>query len=182
MVMVPRQYFQLSNCVGLPVQLKPGNIIFASCQSISGVSRFYLAQPLFHNHGSRSCHVFAVYVDILATYVLYQSFAIDNLKAFAVYEDVLAIYVLYQSLWYLQQIISKRLLEDTMQMSGKLFYRPQQSLQHKLFHVTSLLYHFRNKTLPSVIRPNHSPLSLVLVPPPPTVGQNSSHVGIQEWT
>ena len=43
MVIVPRQYFQLSNCTGPVVQLKPGNIIFTSCQSISRVSRFYLA-------------------------------------------------------------------------------------------------------------------------------------------
>ena len=43
MVMVPRQYFKLSNCVGPAVQLKPGNIIFTSCKSISRVSRFYLA-------------------------------------------------------------------------------------------------------------------------------------------
>ena len=41
MVMVPRQYFQLSNCVGLAVQLTRGNIIFASCQSMSHASRFY---------------------------------------------------------------------------------------------------------------------------------------------
>ena len=41
MVMVLRQYFQLSNCMGPAVQLKPGNIaFFASCQSISRVSRF----------------------------------------------------------------------------------------------------------------------------------------------
>ena len=40
MVMVPRQYFQLSNCVGPAVQLNRGNIIFASCRSISRVSRF----------------------------------------------------------------------------------------------------------------------------------------------
>ena len=41
MVMVLRQYFQLSNCVGPAVQLKPENIaIFTSCQSISHVSRF----------------------------------------------------------------------------------------------------------------------------------------------
>ena len=43
MVMVPRQYFQLSKCAGPAMQLKPGNIVFASCQSISGVSQFYLA-------------------------------------------------------------------------------------------------------------------------------------------
>ena len=61
-------------------------------------------------------------------------------------------------------------------------------------HVTSLLYHFRNKTLPLVMRPTLSPLSLVLFPPPtgwqksshvvppPTVGQNSSDVCIWEWT
>ena len=42
MVIVLRQYFQLSNCAGPVVQLKPGNIIFASCQSISRVSQFYL--------------------------------------------------------------------------------------------------------------------------------------------
>ena len=29
-------------------------------------------------------------------------------------------------------------------------------------HMTSLLYHFRNKTLPLVMRPDHSPLSLVV--------------------
>ena len=41
MVMVLRQYFQLSNCMGPAVQLKAGNIaFFASCQSISRVSRF----------------------------------------------------------------------------------------------------------------------------------------------
>ena len=40
MVMVLRQYFQLSNCVGPAVQLNPGNIIFTSCRSISRVSRF----------------------------------------------------------------------------------------------------------------------------------------------
>ena len=39
MVIVLRQYFQLSNCVGATVQLNPGNIIFASCRSISRVSR-----------------------------------------------------------------------------------------------------------------------------------------------
>ena len=40
MVMVPRQYFQLSDCVGPAVQLNPGNIIFASCRSISRASQF----------------------------------------------------------------------------------------------------------------------------------------------
>ena len=40
MVMVPRQYFQLSDCVGPAVQLNPGNILFASCRSTSHVSRF----------------------------------------------------------------------------------------------------------------------------------------------
>ena len=41
MVMVLRRYFQLSNCAGPAVQLKPGNIvIFSSCQSIRRVSRF----------------------------------------------------------------------------------------------------------------------------------------------
>ena len=40
MVMVPRQYFQLSDCVGPAVQLNPGNIMFASCRSTSHVSRF----------------------------------------------------------------------------------------------------------------------------------------------
>ena len=38
--MVLRQYFQVSNCVGPAVQLKPGNIMFSSCQSISRVSQF----------------------------------------------------------------------------------------------------------------------------------------------
>ena len=40
MVMVPRQYCQLSNCVGPAVQLNPGNINFTSCRSISCVSQF----------------------------------------------------------------------------------------------------------------------------------------------
>ena len=40
-VMIPRQYFQLSNCVGPAVQLNPGNVIFASCRSISRVNRFF---------------------------------------------------------------------------------------------------------------------------------------------
>ena len=40
MVIVPRQYFQLSNCVGPAVQLNPGNVIFTSCRSTSRVSRF----------------------------------------------------------------------------------------------------------------------------------------------
>ena len=35
MVMVPRQYFQLSDYVGPAVQLNPGNIMFASCRSTS---------------------------------------------------------------------------------------------------------------------------------------------------
>ena len=39
-VMVPRQYFQLSNCAGLAAQLNRGNIIFASCRSMSCASRF----------------------------------------------------------------------------------------------------------------------------------------------
>ena len=39
-VMVPQQYFQLSNCVGLAAQLNRGNIIFASCRSMSRASRF----------------------------------------------------------------------------------------------------------------------------------------------
>ena len=40
MVTVPRQYFQLSDCVGPAVQLNPGNIMFASCRSTSHISRF----------------------------------------------------------------------------------------------------------------------------------------------
>ena len=40
MVMVPRQYFQLCNCVGLAAQLNCGNIIFANCRSMSRASRF----------------------------------------------------------------------------------------------------------------------------------------------
>ena len=40
MVMVPRQYFQLGNCVGPAVQLNSGNFIFTSCRSISHVSWF----------------------------------------------------------------------------------------------------------------------------------------------
>ena len=36
------------------------------------------------------------------------------------------------------------------------------NLVAQALHVTSLLYHFRNKTLPLVMRPNLSPLSLVL--------------------
>ena len=40
MVMTPQQYCQHSNCEGPAVQLNPGNIIFASYRSTSGVSRF----------------------------------------------------------------------------------------------------------------------------------------------
>ena len=40
MVMVPQQYFQLSNCVGLAVQLNRGNIIFARCRSMGCTSQF----------------------------------------------------------------------------------------------------------------------------------------------
>ena len=40
MVMVPQQYFQLSNCVGLAAQQDRGNIIFARYQSMNRASCF----------------------------------------------------------------------------------------------------------------------------------------------
>ena len=45
-------------------------------------------------------------------------------------------------------------------------------------HVTSLLYHLEDKTLPLEMRPDPSPLSLVVLPPPPTGGQDSSRMCI----
>ena len=44
-------------------------------------------------------------------------------------------------------------------------------------NVTPWLYHFKDKTLPLIMKPNHSPLSIVLFPPPPT-GWSGSHMGI----
>ena len=57
---------------------------------------------------------------------------------------------------------------------------PQRTLVVQTLHVT-LLCHFRNKTLPLVMRPTPGLLSYFLVPPP-TGGQDSSDMGIQEWT
>ena len=45
-----------------------------------------------------------------------------------------------------------------------------ENLVAQAVHVTTLLYHFRSKTLFLVMRPNPSPLSLVLFPCPPIGG------------
>ena len=51
-----------------------------------------------------------------------------------------------------------------------------ENLVVQALHVTPLLYHFKDKTLPLIMKQNHSPLSVVLFPPP--TGWSGSHMGI----
>ena len=63
-VMVPRQYFQVSNFRGPAVQRSLGNTIFASCRSICCVSRFLVGLAAVPQSGSRICHVFTTYKEL----------------------------------------------------------------------------------------------------------------------